>query len=561
MMSSPGVLAAFAALAVATQGPEPVRGIRSEATSPNAVRGGVLVVPLSAGRPGDRWPQTLQVTFADGTRETGRIAWLEPGPLPAWSRWTVDPRGLRARWIEPTDDTSGTEPTGIPYLLARLPADGDGPIRLTDQTLEPIWHDVPRADHAGRPLGQLPLADHPGHPDRYSPFEYWRWVLLAARHGLEPPPPDAYGEPQALIATHYADLWRVGLGRLEALSPGVAAYCRDLLTQTCRDGELTFAAWVADPVQAGALLSLLIDRRRSDEAVRTAALAWADSQDLTLIWPEPTEGGQVRVAIANPTFEPMVARFLWSGDDEIPVAARLETGRVTRVDLDRPRPEAVTDPYSLPRIDAAQPSAPDVLLMDVEGRRERLVFAPTVIMARPPGVYVTPFRPALSLLVLQGRGGPAQVAPERATLAHVRRRLGRWEVFFECRRDGAPAPLTNLAACEDLADVRGSEAVTLLLGSSGRASVALVVPETGAWRLFAGPQGVAPEVHRRSYADRWYCRIVLPPQWLPDPINKESLEVGLVRSHQNSGDQESAPYAMLPWRLDPGRFAVDLSAW
>jgi hypothetical protein len=528
MMSSPGVLAAFAALAVATQGPEPVRGIRSEATSPNAVRGGVLMGPLGAGRPGDRWPQTLQVTFADGTRETGRIAWLEPGSLPAWSRWTVDPRGLRARWIEPTDDTSGTEATGIPYLLARLPADGDGPIRLADQALEPLWHDRPRTDRPGRPLGRLPLADHPGHPDRYSPFEYWRWVLLAARHGLEPPPPDAYGEPQALIATHYADLWRVGLGRLEALSPGVAAYCRDLLTQTGRDGELTFAAWVADPVQAGALLSLLIDRRRSDEAIRTAALAWADSQDLTLIWPEPTEGGQVRVAIANPTFEPMVARFLWSG---------------------------------IARIDAAPPSVPDVLLMDVEGRRERLIFAPTVITARPPGVYVTPFRPALSLLVLQRRGGPTQVAPARATLAHVRKRLGRWEVFFECRRDGAPAPLADLAACEGLADVRGSEAVTLLLGSSGRASVALVVPETGAWRLFAGPQGVAPEVHRRSYADRWYCRIVLPPQWLPEPIDEGSLEVGLVRSHANSGDQESAPYAMLPWRLDPGRFAVDLSTW
>ena len=110
-------------------------------------------------------------------------------------------------------------------------------------------------------------------------------------------------------------------------------------------------------------------------------------------------------------------------------------------------------------------------------------------------------------------------------------------------------------------DVRGTEAVTLLLGPACVPDVALVCPETGPWRTFIAPSTGVPEVYRRSFADRWYCRVVLPPQWLPDPIDGVPLRIGVVRSHERSGDQESAPYALLPWRLDPGRFALDLGAW
>ena len=542
-----------------------VRDIRADVAAPIAVRGGVLMLPLTAGRPGDRWPTTLRLTLEDGRRLEGRVAWIEPAPAPAWSRWTVDPRSLAARWVGPEDDSSRPE-TGAPYLLAWLPDEGEGALRLGEQSLQPDWRDRPIPAAALRPRGILPLADHPGRPDRYSPFAYWRWVLLAQRLDLDPPPPATYGEAGALVAVHYADLWRVGLARLGSLSPGVAAHCRDLLTQTCRDGDLTFAAWVADPQQDGALLGVLLDPRRRDEAVRQAALAWADSQDLTLVWAEPAEAGQVRLAIANPTFEPRVAQFLWQGDDGIPVAAALETGAVTRIDLDRPAaapPAAANRPPAVAGLARAPHPAPDVLLMSTDRRRQRLVFAPTVIAARPPGVYVTPLRPAHSLPGLQG-GGAAQVSPERATVVHLRRRAGRWEVFLECRREAPAAPGGDPSAWPDAEAALGTEAITLLFGPApdgGGPSVVLAVPETGGWRLFAGPAAPDLEIHRRSYRDRWFCRVVLPEAWLPDPLGGAPLQLGVVRTHQGTGELESAPYAVLPWRPDPGRVSIDLDAW
>ena len=85
------------------------------------------------------------------------------------------------------------------------------------------------------------------------------------------------------------------------------------------------------------------------------------------------------------------------------------------------------------------------------------------------------------------------------------------------------------------------------------------VPEIGDHRLFRGSGDAALEVHRRSYADRWYCRVVVPDHWLR--TDTSGALVGAMRTHGDNNALETGPFASLPWRLQPGRAVIDLAAW
>ncbi len=163
---------------------EPMRGPSIAATDPIAVRGGVLMVPLLAERAGTGWPRVLELRADDGARIQGVVAWVYarlPDRDPAW---TADPRGLAVRAIQPDDDTAAGD--GAPYLIAWLPTDGDGTLRVGGQRIEPRWMDpVSWSAPALPPLGQGRSAVR---PDPQSPFEYWRWVQYAGRMDMKPPP-------------------------------------------------------------------------------------------------------------------------------------------------------------------------------------------------------------------------------------------------------------------------------------------------------------------------------------------------------------------------------------
>ncbi len=550
-------------LSAAPVAADPVRGIRSAVIEPIAVRGGVLMVPLTAQRPGDGWPEQLTLVLADRRRVEGPVVWVHPIPVPMRRHWTEDPRRLGVRRIEPTDDTSVGE-RGAPYLLAHMPSDGRGVVRLGGQTLRPQWHDPPvltgfmGATPAHR--GALALAEAPDRPDPRSPFEYWRWVMLAHRLELSAPSPLAYGEIGSMVAQHYADLWRLGLSRLGSLSPGVANACRDLLTQTCRDHDQSFAVWVADPTELNSLLWLLLDSTSSDRRVMQSALAWADATDLRLVWPQSADRDRVTVAITNPTFDPVVARFTWMATDQPTVAARLEPAVLTRVHVDRP---ISPSPEPTPRTPLSTPeSIHETLLVEINGGAIQITSRRGALIARPPGVLFAPLRAPLTLAEAQTHQQLA-VPPDRATLVQLRRLNRRWEIFLECRRPTPPASEADLATCADFRDTRGIEAVTLLIGPEkpdGGPTVVLTVPESGWRRLFVGANDGTLQLHRRSYSDRWYCRLVMPERWMAGRTVGR-VELGFVRTHGDSDAVEAGPNTTVPWLLDPGRVAVDVTSW
>jgi len=532
---------------------EPVRGIQPAARTPIAIRGGVLMIPLVAQQPGTNWPDALQLTTAEGRVIDGQVAWIESVEPPLVRRWTDDPRHVAVRAVRPDDDSSAS---------ARLANDGDGPLRLLDHQVQPIWKDRVAPPTVLDPeLRELTLRDRPDMPDPDSPLEYWRWVLLAERMELSPPGRDHFGAPGALIAEYQAELWRLGLERLEGVNERLCDRVRHLLTSVSRDRDHAFATWVSDPGQLDALLGTLLQFDVPDQQVAREARAWLDSRAPVVMWPITLYGRTIELALVNRLERAVPAELAWEGSSAPAEKLRLPAGVLSRVQLERPQPAARG--IGVPTIEQAGPQVLNV----VAGRMRigSLTFPPPSIVAKPPGVHVTAFHPPLTLADAQ-RFRQAPVAESRATTANVRRLGGDWEVFVECRRPQPPADRRPavVQGATTIQDVRGAEAITLLLGWDrlrDDPAIVLTVPERGWWSLLRGRQHGSLQIHRGSYADRWYCRIVLPDEWLEYGLEPDALLLGLVRTHHGDEAMETAPNRALPWRPDPGLMRIDTGEW
>lgn len=546
--------------------------IRSLQVEPIAPRGGVLMIPLVADPPGDDWPQTVRLEMMDGRSLLGQVGWMHPLTEPPARSWTVDLRGLGIRPIRFSDDSSDRG-NGTPYLLVRLPAHGQGALRLGRQLLNPRWVDVPSA--IDPTLQGVSFTEHleretaPDRPDATSPFEYWRWMMLAETMQRVAPPPGVGSDVEALAAAHYGQLWRIGLGRVASVDPQAAIACRDLLSRTCRDEFTDFAAWVADPQRVGDLLSTTLNFERDAADVALEVRAWLDAQPDILIWVDNDLGPSVTLAIVNRGAEPQVARVSWDEVAAPPQPFDLPSGALTRVQVSRPGARPAVDP-DLP---GAAMSLPRTLRVDVGQSTLHVPVGPALVPARPPGLMFPALRAPTSLAEIE-RGARQPINPVRATFMQVRRLRGRWEVFLDCRRVGAirtPVELPTGLAVDDAGTWRtlgGIEAVSLLIGPAplllgdapSTSHIRLTVPESG-WHQIVGAQNDGSlQIHVMSHQDRWHARIVLPDAWLNLYADTPTL-LACVRTHGGRDDIEAGPGAVLPWRLSPARAPVDLSKW
>lgn len=525
------------------------------------------MLPLTAASGGDQWPATLEITLADRRRITGRVAWVFAQPPTLAPPWATDPRNLEIRAVGVEDEvTSGNRQ---PVLLARLPKDADGHLMLGRQRLNPIWLNPPRdldVEHDPDPVDEAPPdRSRGGHdvPSADSPFSAWRWTLLAERHGDRPPSFDDLG---ALYAEYESTLWRIAIQRLREASPGVAGEVLDALTRRCHDGTRTIAAWVNDPAQTRRLLNLLLVPGRGDVALSDDALRWTDAQPELLAWITTATPELVEIAAINTDVNPIVTRVDWRGSDDISLAVEWKPGELTRVVIDRPQSEMPPSRWPGDQ----QAAAPEPTALELNGREVSVVVPvlPRAVAAIPPGVTFPTLRPPLTLAALQ-TGVPPPVLENHRTTVELRRVLGRWELFFECRRPGPPASgdADQPPDYPDVESMRGREAVAIFIGAetdaadhAAREGVRLIVPETGWHRLSRGRNDGTLQIHRRSYEDRWLCRIVLPEAWLRTGAG-ETTAFGFARSFRNNAAIHLSPYPGTPWRLSPGRMSVDLSRW
>lgn len=546
-----------------------VRGIFSRNVNPMAIRESVLLLPLGASTPGDHWPSTLTLTLSDKTPIQGQVIWIQADESFTSREWTDNPRRLLIREVFSSDNSTGLDvssPEG-PYLVARLPHDGGGPINLGQQVLSPQWMDTPLGmKWRDETLPTLPGRGAADLPDLDSPLEYWRWMILARKLIVNAPEGD-FSPPEQLVAEHYAALWLVGMDRLRDADPGLANSCENLLTRICMDRQRPIAAWIAEPRMLGSLLSVLLDPNKTPELMIEEVALWANQHDPLIIWTEGEFPDYVRLGMINTSYQQTIARFTWIHTNDIPSAVPIEPGRLMHVRVER---ATTFDPDDGSPDQSRNQTANDqtqILMIEANNRQYQMPFNPPVIRAMPPGVQFPPFSMPLILGDLQARR-QASVPEHHATLAHLRRREGHWEMFFECRRPnpqvlGKSVLIENLNTLSSYEEVRGIEAITLLIGPEaveGGPRIALTIPEQGVYRLFAGGEQGMLQVHRRSYDDRWYCRIVIPDQWLLPDEGPYVLLAGL-RSHYDLDQVESSPRAGLPWLISPGRLAIDLGVW
>lgn len=537
----------------------PVSGVRIQGEAPMVLRGGVMLVPLTADQGGDRWPPTLDLVLGDGRRVTGQVLWIHTHPTSGEVRWTEDPRRLAVRAVHPTDDSSVVTPGSAlgPFLAARMPADADGAVQQGLQEIQPRWLDLP--EEFGRRYDRLPtLPDTSAAdlPDVESPFEYWRWVLLSQKLGVNPPIL-GFDPAQAMVAEYYAALWGLGMQHLMAVDVGLGRTCLEHLTRVCSDRGKAFASWEADPRRLGDLLGMLLEFDRASPRRLEEIRIWCEQREPILFWTEADYPDHVRLAMVNTSNEEIITKFIWIHTPDVPSAVSIEPGVLMHVRIDRAEPRPPDPLEATPTRDRNS----HVLIIDIAQRQYRMEFPPPSIPAKPPGISFGMFNPPWTLGGLQTRT-QRRMPSMYATSAQFRRLEGKWEVFFECHRPRAEST-NELRRFADYDDVRNIESVTVLIGdesTNGGPSIALTVPESGAWRLFRGASDGSLEIHRRSLEDRWYCRIVMPDNWMLPRLGPSTI-IGCSRSHADTSSVETAPRSGVPWRVNPGRLTIDLSGW
>jgi hypothetical protein len=76
--------------------------------------------------------------------------------------------------------------------------------------------------------------------------------------------------------------------------------------------------------------------------------------------------------------------------------------------------------------------------------------------------------------------------------------------------------------------------------------------------MLRGEQDGSLQVHQRSYADRWLCRVVLPMDWVEGGI----VEMGFVRGHGDADEIEMIPMGgSRGTEIEIGTVGLDLTKW
>lgn len=527
--------------------PLPIDTIVSRQSCPIAPRGGVLMVQLFAEESSDQWPSTLTVTFENGHVAIGVLGWVEKNK--DTSKWANSHSYIRP--IASTDNTLNIHPkdanTG-PVLLVELPLDGNGIIRFGGDAIVPRWVDLPPSLPSLdlTPIDETNILSTETHDDtpEWNPLEYWRWTLFASRMGAVPPDPPNYSTVSRLAALHGAQLWRIGFDRIARSSRGVAAACRDLLTNTALDGTHSFACWVIQPDPLHQLLTILLDENASSRQLASRVLRWVEDQQPHVLWIEQVFGPHISIAIANPTLETTIATMLWQTKDDIPLAMEIPPRQTTRMHVQR-----------MPDIDLSifgpvtTQDTVQWLLVSMGNQTASLPIVPRDVLAMPPSVQLQTLHPLWNLKNVQS-GRPDSVALALRTTVQVRKLLGQWELFIQCAgvADSDPLPAVIDAPC----DLQGFEAITILHPKTG--AMICISPE-GVERRYAIPGDL--QVMTSVNEHHWSARVVLPKAWVVD----DELSFSIVRTHGDSMQVETGPLPCVPWAINPSPILIDLSGW
>jgi hypothetical protein len=525
----------------------PIDSIKSIQETPIAPIGGVIMVQLVSEELGDSWPQTMEVSFDSGDKVTGYLGWVELNNNR--SAWASNPSIIRP--ILPTDDTRRIHPLDLntgPVLLIKLPENASGSLTFGGTTIDPIWVSLPKEmpNVNISPIDYNKTLSINGEFElpEWNPLEYWRWSLVASRSGVCSPEPPADNLVVQLAALQSEQLWRIGFDRLARSSRGVAAACRDLLTNTAFDGSVNFACWVTSQDAIKKLLEIVTDQNISSRQLSARALNWVQEQQPFIAWLENVYAQRITLAFANPTLEPSLATVIWNQDDVFPSVIELPATKTVREKIDRAIQLDLSD-------FGAQ--SPDVklqwLTLQLGNQQYSLPIVPNEVVVHPPSAVLPVLHPTWTLENIHKKS-PRRVSPDKQTLVELRKMFGVWELYVRCKGNNIESDFPELL--EQPKQLIGHEAISIVHQKTN--SFVSISPD-GVVRGVNIPSDL--EVFNSKIDDGWSVRVELPTSW----VDNEQLTISLIRTHSDSQEVETSPLPCLPWNLQPAPIVFDLSQW
>jgi len=544
--------------------------IRPALNRVDAIPGAFLVTPVEISGPFD--PERLpRVRLEDGRALATEIHWIgvAGGPTRETAREWLDAPGVWAT----APASAGVLPgeAGVWSLVAQMPVDAVGQsIWIGSDRVELTWIPNPagfgeaiQAERIGAErVWEMPLdgagLEAPGFsqliaPERKNPARRWRAALID--RGLEPyadpftpglegltERPNAFADPVLEAYAVYRELrWAAGLALLWRDNPSLAEELKSALVRTARfPGGVPAPAWETRQVALRTLLDALTDPNSGPDRRERAARSFLAAVPAAGAWVIDDTG--VTTGVVNLTERPTLTWIEGSGDGGrtgLDVLAPLESRVIAGA-------TAVRDGLGAGSISAhaGEWSA-------------RLPVRVAPIEATPPGARLGPFLFDLDMQGTLNLGAPVRPTPPWQTAALVYRDAAEssgdtaagWSVYIECSR--APVELTDRQTVPP-------ETLRVWLGARGGDAAAIRVSEDGSV-LDESPTAdgqLAEQVEVTAEPDRWTVRMPVPRR----AIDGSELLIGIERSDR-FGRRTAWPRPMLPWQTEPGRAAVDLSAW
>jgi hypothetical protein len=274
------------------------------------------------------------------------------------------------------------------------------------------------------------------------------------------------------------------------------------------------------------------------------ALRWIDDQHPHIHWLDQVYGTQVILSIANPTLKPAVAMMRWEIVNDIPIAIEVPPLQTVRSEVNR-----------IPPIDTSLfgPSTTESqvqwISVTLGGHSTTIPIVPAETIARPPSVLLQTLHPLWTLQSIRS-GQPNRVHPTLKTTVELRKLLGAWELYIQCKGDSPPKPLPSEISLPT--DVRGIESITIMHPET---NAMVCITPNGEVGGVSVPDTV--EVYTSINETGWITRMVLPTTWVKD----DHVSFSVIRTHGDSMQVETGPLPCVPWSIVPKPIHIDLSAW
>lgn len=556
----------------------------------DAVIGRTLVIPVKLDGP-IAPNKPIPARLDDGRKLSAPLYWVSVSPDPAQSN-PADPDSAGSGWLplagrwSATPAAAATRPSaaGAWVLVIELPRDSIGQAVWIGghRTILNWLPDPGHVQAAGQSVPwRAPLGDEPismyllrmAEPELLSPVRRWRYRLLTAglapdrseslvRPRTPPPPtppaPPPYEDPVLeALARQHESRWQVALAMLWLADADLAERVKRRLVASVDFGQGVVApAWPTEQLALDTLLTDLLNPRLSPAQRAERAAAWLDALPAAAAWVIDDAGLRDAITgrnvatcgVANLTER---ATLAWTTVGEHPGTPDLvplpSLAARHLVALQPPPQESTPAPAA-----AAQRPTP----VNIHAGRwtASAAVALGALPAAPPGLRIEPLLGDWTMPAwLRGIPDPGMVPTNQwAAAGLVHRRPSEqggsaWWLYLECRAPDDPALRDSLETLRVYMGPSGSPSAILRISSDGSA-----IDEAA-----QGRGGPIPGASITRQPGRWVAQVPIPTHAIePDG----ALRLGLSRL-DSRGRRTAWPRPMLPWQAEPGRAAIDTSAW